>query len=149
VAGISRKCGSGEVEGVVDFREEEALLVCSFEYEAAEIDNLSDCFPDEEGEATGEDLGFRDVVVETEGAVESCRREVTLVSVTLVGVIRLVGSAANRVLGRRGDFGAAVAEGLVTFSTALWGSDLAFARRASVLIFLSERVRTYWASSEP
>lgn len=126
MAGRSRKCGSGEVEGVVDFREEETVLASSFEDEAAAADSRSDRFPDEEGEEVEEDLGFRDVVTEMEGAVERCRREVTLVSATLVGVTRLVGSATSRVLGRRGDFEIGVVGGLVAFSTCLWGSDLVF-----------------------
>lgn len=135
VAGIFRTCGSGEVEGVVDFLEEEAVLVRSFEDEAAEANNRSVCFPNEDGEGTDGGLGFRDVVVEMEGAVDRWWREVTLVSVALVDGIRLVGSAVCRVLGKRGDFEATVVEGLVTFSTFPWGSDLESAMRGSALIF--------------
>ena len=135
MVGRSRKCDSGEVEGVVDFREEEAALVSSIGDEAAEADSRPVFFPDEEGEEIEEDLGFRDVVTEIEGAAERCRREVTLVSVTLVGVTRLVGSATKRVLGRRGDFGVAIVGALVAFSTSLWGSVLAFTGRVSALIF--------------
>jgi len=58
---------------VVDFREEEGVLVRSFENEVAEADIRSDCFPDEDGEVTEDSLGFRDVAVEMEGAVESGR----------------------------------------------------------------------------
>ena len=119
IPGISLTSGSGEVEGVVDFRDEEVVLLRSFEDEAAEGDNRSDFFPDEDGEEAEGGLCFRDVIVEMEGAVESCRREVTLVSVELVEVIRLVGSAVTRVLGRGGDFEAAAFRGLVTFPTCL------------------------------
>jgi hypothetical protein len=79
----------------------------SFEDEAAEADSRSDCFPDEDGEVTEGSLGFRDVVVEMEGAVESGRREAALVSVTSVETTRIVGSTVDRILGRRGDFEAA------------------------------------------
>jgi len=58
---------------VVDFREEEGVLVRSFEDEAAEADSRSDCLPDEGGEVTEDSLGLRDVAVEMEGAVESGR----------------------------------------------------------------------------
>ena len=115
----SRTCGSGEVEGVVDFREEDAVLVRSLEDEAAEGDNSPDCFADENGEVTEGGLGFRDVAVETE---ESGRREATLVSVALVETVRLVGSAICRDLGRRGDFEVAFARGLITFLTSFGGS---------------------------
>ena len=93
-------CGSGEVEGVVDFRED-AALVRNLEDEAAEADSLSDCFPDEGGEAV-EGLGFRNV--EIEGRVESVRREAALVSATPVEATRLVGPVGDRALGRGGDF---------------------------------------------
>lgn len=117
VMGMSRACGSGEVEGVVEFREEDVVLVRSFEDEAAGTDNWSDCFPGGGFGEMGEDLGFRDVVVEMEGAVESCEREVVLGSVALEEVARLVGSAVNRVLGRGGDLEAAFVKGLDTFLT--------------------------------
>ena len=130
LAGTSRSCGSGEVEGVVDFREEEVVLVRSLEDEAAEADNWSDCFLDEDGEETEGDLSFRDVVIEMEGAVESCRWEATLVSVAPEWEIRLAGSAASRVFGRRGDLEVSVIGRLVAFSTSFWGSSLVSARGA-------------------
>lgn len=133
MVGAFRTRGSGEVEGVVDFREEEVVLVRSFEDEAAEAGNRLGCFPNEDGEGAEGGLGFRDAVDEMEGAMESCRREVTLESVALVEAIRLVGSVASRVLDMRGDFEAAVVRGLVTFSFSSRGSDLAFATRVSKL----------------
>jgi len=71
--GRSGTRSSGEVEGVVDFRDEDAVLVRSLEDEAPEADSRSDRFPDEGGEVTEGDLGFRDaaVVVEIECSVES------------------------------------------------------------------------------
>ena len=120
---------------MVDFREEEVVLVRSFEDEYTEADNRSDCFPGKDGEETEGDLCFRDVVG-MEGAVESCRREVTLVSVALVEGIRFVGSTVSRVfLGGRGDFEGAAAESLATFSTFFWGSGLVSPGRASAPIF--------------
>lgn len=107
--GVMGICGSGEVEGVVDFREEEAVVIRSFEDEA-EADNRSDCFPKEDGEGTGGGLGFRDVAADMEGATGGCLRDVTLLSVALAETTRLVGSAANRVFGNRGDFEAAFAK---------------------------------------
>jgi len=119
---------------VVDFREEEVVLVRSFEDDTAEADNRSDCFPEDDGEVMEGGLGFRDVAVEIEGAVDKGRREEVLISVALVDTVRLVGSAVNRVLGRRGDFEVAFVSGLVTL-TSFGGSASASARRKSVPIF--------------
>jgi len=106
---------SGEVEGVVDFRDEEVVRVRRLEDEVAEADNRSGCFPDDGGEVTEGDLGFRDVVTEIEGVMGCGRREAALVSVALVETTRLAGSAVSRVLGKRGDFEVTFVRGLVTF----------------------------------
>ena len=131
---------SGEVEGVVDFREEEAVLVRSLKDEAPEAESRSDCFPDEGGEAMEGDLGFRDVVVEMEGSVESGRREVALVSAAPVEIARLVGSAVGRALGRRGDFEVAFVRGLVIL-TSSGSSPSVFTRKGSVPIIVAGRSR--------
>jgi len=123
MTGRSGTRSSGEVEGVVDFREEEAVLVRSLEDEAPEADSLSDRFPDEGGEVAEGDLGFRDVVVEMDGSVESGRRGAVLVSVAPVERTRRVGSAVGRVFGKRGDFEVAFFRGLVKSSASV------FARR--------------------
>jgi len=136
MVGRSGTRSSGEVEGVVDFREEEAVLVRSLEDEALKGESWADRFPDEGGEATEGDLGFRDVVVEMEGSVESVRREAALVSVVPVETTRLVGSAFGRVLGRRGDFEVAFVRGLVIFLTSSRSSPSVFARRGSVPAFV-------------
>jgi hypothetical protein len=133
--GRSGTRSSGEVEGVVDFREEEVVLVRSLDDEAPKADNRSDCFPNEDGEATEGGLGFRDAVVEIEGAVENGRREATLVSVALVEKTRLAGSAVGRVLGRRGDFEAAFVRGLVIL-TSFGRPASVSSRRKSVLIIV-------------
>ena len=125
---------SGEVKGVVDFRDEELVLVRSFEDEAAEADDRSGCFPDDDGEVTEGDLGFRDVAAEMEGAVWNGRREAALVSVALVETTRLAGSAIGRVLGRRGDFEVTFVKGLVTFLTSFGSPGSVSARRKSVPI---------------
>jgi len=130
--GRSGTRSSGEVEGVVDFREEEAVLVCSLEDEAPDADSRSGRFPDEGGEVMEGDLGFRDVVVEMEGSVESGRREAALVSVAPVEITRLVGSAVGRALGRRGDFEVTFVRGLVIFLTSSGSSASVFAGRGSV-----------------
>ena len=121
---------------MVDLREEEAVVVRSLEDEAVETDNRPDCFPEEDGEDMEGDLTFRDVVVEIEGPVESCLREITLLSVALVEMVRLVGSAVSRALGRRGDFEAAFVRVLVALSTSFWGSALTSAGSGSVLILM-------------
>lgn len=133
VKGRSRTCSSGEVGGVVDFREEEAVLVRRFEDEAAETDNRSDCFPDD-------DLGFWDVVVETEGAVESGRREAALVFIALVETTRLVGLSGGRVPGRRGDFEVFLVMGLIAFLTSSGDSASVFAGRKLVSISATSKL---------
>jgi hypothetical protein len=135
-------CGSGEVDGVVDFREEEAVVVRGFEDEDVEADKRSDCFPEDDNEEKEGDLGFRVVAVEMEGPVESCLREVTLVSVVLVETTRLVGSVLRRALGRRGDFEAAFVKVLVTLSTSFWGSVLESARRSALILLVGNLGRT-------
>ena len=105
---------------MVDFREEEVVLVRSFEDDTAEADSRPDCLPEDNGEVTEGGLGFRDVAVEIEGAADRGRREVALVSAALVDTTRLVGSAVGRVLGRRGDLEVAFVSGLVTLSP-FWG----------------------------
>lgn len=132
--GKSETCGSGEVEGVVDFREEEVVLVRSLDVEAAETDNRSNRFPDEGGEVTEGGLGLRDVVVEIEGSVERGWREAALAPVAPVETARLVGSVVGRIFGIRGDFEAAFFKGLVTFLTSFESSASVFARRKSVPI---------------
>ena len=128
---------SGEVEGVVDFREEEAVLVSGLDDEAPEADSRSDRFPDEGGEVTEGDLGLRDIVVEIEGSVESGRRGAALVSVAPVESTRRAGSPVGRVLGRRGDFEVAFVRGLVTFLTSFGGSLSVFAGRGVSARFYS------------
>lgn len=105
------------------------VLVRSFEEESAEVDNRLDCFPGDDGEVTEGGLGFRDVVVEIEGAVESDRREAAFVFAALVETIRLVGSSVGRVLSRRGDFEVAFVRDLVTLLTSFGGSASVSARR--------------------
>ena len=140
VKGRSRTCTSGEVDGVVDFREEEAVLVRRFEDEAAETDNRSDCFPDDDGEVTEGGLGFWDVVVEIEGAVESGRREAALVFIALVETTRLVGSSGGRVPGRRGDFEVFLVMGLIAFLTSSGGSASVFVGRKLVPISATSKL---------
>lgn len=130
----SRTYGSGEVGGVVDFREE-AVLLRSFEDEAAEADNRSDCFPDDDGGVTEGGLGFRDIVIEIGGVIDSGRRGAALVSVAFVDTTRLAGSAASRVLGRRGDLEMVFVIGLVSFLTSFVGSASLSPRRKLVPIF--------------
>lgn len=116
---------------MVDFCEEEVGLARSFEDVAAEGDSRSDCFPDDNGEVTEGDLDFRDVVIEIEGAVDSGRREVALVPIALVVVVRLVGPAAGSALGRRGDFEVVLVRGLIAFLTSFGGPVSVFAKRIS------------------
>lgn len=133
---------SGEVEGVVDFREEETVLVRNLEDEAGEADSRSDCFPEEDGEVTDGGLGLRDVAVEVEDSVGSGRREAALVSAAPVESTRLAGSAVGRVLGRVGDFEVAFVRGLVTFLIPSGSSASAFATRKSVPIFVAGKRHT-------
>ena len=132
---------------MVDFREEEVVLARGFEDEAAEADNRSDCFPEDDGEVTESDLGFRDVVVEIEGAMDRGRREATLVSVALVDTTRLVGSAVGRVLGRRGDFEVAVVSGLVTLTSFGDSASVSAGRNSVSISGVSELGRTgfFWS----
>lgn len=134
--GRSGTRSSGEVEGVVDFREEEAVLVRSLEDEAPDADSRSDRFPDEGGEVREGDLGFRDVV-EMGDSVESGRREVALVSVAPVEKTRLVGSAVGRALGRGGNLGVAFVRGLVILLTCSGSSASVFAGRGSAPGFIA------------
>lgn len=115
---------------MVDFREE-VVLVRSFEDVAVEGDSRSDCFSDDGGEVTDGDLDFRDVVIEMEGAADSGRREVALIPIARVDVVRLVGSAVGDVLGKRGDFEPVFVNGLVTFLTSFGGPVSVFAKRVS------------------
>lgn len=125
-------CSSGEVEGVVDFREEEEVAVRSLEDEATEANNRSDRFPDDDGEETGGDLSFRDVVVKVEVAM-GFRGEVALVSVALVETTPLVGLLASCPLGRRGGFEAI----FVNFLASLTSSELSFFRALDVVVLLN------------
>lgn len=140
---------SGEVEGVVDFREEEVVLVRSLEVEVAEADNRSKFFPDEDGEVTEGSLGLRDVVAETEGSAERGLREGALVSVAPVETARLAGSAAGRVLGIRGDLEAAFVGGLVTFLILFGGSASVLARRKSVPVCVVGELEHTWLLRGP
>ena len=133
---------TGAVRGVTQ-RKKETVQEGDIIYEAVETDNRPDGFPEEDGEEVEGDLGFRDVVVEIEGPVESRLREVTLLSVALVETVRLGGSAVSRALGRRGDFEAAFVRVLVILSTSFWGSTLTSAESGSVLILMvGKLVRT-------
>jgi hypothetical protein len=134
--GRSGICGSGEVEGVVDLREE-GVLVRGLE-ECPEADNRSNCFPDEDGDVAEGRLGLRDAIV-VERTEAYCWREVTLVSVALEEKPRLVGSAANRVLGRSGDFEAAFVRGLVTLLTS-FGRSASVSARKSIPILAVRRL---------
>ena len=130
---------TGAVRGVIQRKKEtvqEGDIICG----VVETDNWPDGFPEEDGEEAEGDLGFRDVVVEMKGPVESCLREVTLLSVALVETVRLGGLAVSRALGRRGDFEAAFVRVLVTLSTSFWGSALTSAESGSVLILMVDKL---------
>jgi hypothetical protein len=123
---------------VVDFREEEVVLARNLEDEAAEADNRSDCFLEDDCEVTEGGFCFRDVVVEIEGAVDRGRREVILVSVVLVDTTRLVGPAVGRVLGRRGDIEVAFVNGLVILTSSGDPASVSIGRKSVPIFRVSE-----------